>query len=121
MNENEIFEDLTREQALAYVAAETVRNYEEDETSVKFIAFVPIQSDFCRCEWTKKEEGWTYLMRMLPNNERLPEEEIQDERIVQLALAGKRIDAIRLFRGKYDADLAQAVSAVAEMTKAHGD
>ncbi len=114
-------EFLTREQTLAPVDPETVRDYLDNPDSVSFIAYVTNAQDYCRCEWVKIDGNWEFSFQILPDDERLEREVVTDERIASVALSGGKITAVRMYRTKYGASLSDALKAVDEMMKASSE
>jgi hypothetical protein len=67
--------------------------------------------DLSHCEFRYEPgSGWALWSRLLLSSERLPGEEITDAKIVELAAAGDQLRALRLYRTKYGAGLAEAVA-----------
>lgn len=100
------------EQALCIARSEALRDLRESETSISYIGHLQDFHDYCFCEFVKQEGGWIKTFRGLMPHERLPEEEIQEKAIRELARAGQMIAAIRLYRSKYQVDLRVAHEAV---------
>ena len=109
------YEYLTREQALQVARAEAIRDLTETDTLIRYVTFVSELDDYCMCQFELYKDGWSKQIWMLPNNERLPGEEIPDERILAHILAGNRISAVRLYRAKHEVGLREAVDGVEAM------
>lgn len=109
--ESEI-EYLPRDEAVSVARAEALRDFVVSADSIRYVAFVSDFDDYCYCEFVEEEGGWIKTIRLLTNKERLPGEEIPDTRIIALAKMGRRIEAIRLYRTKYEVDLAEGVAGV---------
>jgi hypothetical protein len=110
------------QQALTSAKAMAKRDLVESEYEISFIAYVPDLSDYCLCAWKyEKEEGWIFVCQMLPIDQRLPDEEITDTQIQVLASSGQLIMAVRLYRGKYNADLSTAKRAIDRMLNPPGE
>ena len=79
----------------------------------KLISYVGCDEsgDLSHCEFRYEPgSGWVLCSRLLLPSERLPGEEITDEKIVELAARGDQLRALRLYRAKYRAGLAEAVA-----------
>ena len=98
----------TREEAIRIARAESERALKEEPESISYVCYVPGFYDYCLCEFVLGEGGWVKTMRGLTPGERLPAEEIQDERIRELAHSGNMVSAIRLYRSKYQVGLREA-------------
>ena len=105
-------EYITYEQALRIARSEALRDLKESQKSIGYIAHVQSLHDYCFCEFVPQEDGWIKTIRGLMPDERLPEEEIQDKTIMELAQSGQMITAIRLYRSKHQVDLRIAHEAV---------
>lgn len=105
-------EYVTYEQALRIARSEALRDLKETQISISYIAHVQSLHDYCVCEFVQQEDGWVKTIRGLMTDERLPEEEIQDKTIMELARSGQVITAIRLYRSKHQVDLGVAHEAV---------
>ncbi len=100
---------VTREEAVAQASEMAERDLVIGESEISFVSFVPVLGDYCRSIFERVEVGqWQLSSRSLRSDEREPHELITDEAIVALARDGKTIGAIRLYRTKYDCDLAEA-------------
>jgi hypothetical protein len=101
-------EYLTREQAIAAAREQATRDLVESESVISYVAFVAGLEDYCRCEFRfEPPQGWTQSCRMLTPAERMPGEQITDDRIRAVARAGNVITAIRLYRGLHGVGLAE--------------
>jgi hypothetical protein len=104
---------LTRDEAVRVARAQATRDLVESESSISYVAFVPDLQDYCLCEYRlEPPHGWVFSCRMLPLERRLPEEQIPDSRIVELARSGNILLAIHLYRGKYNTSLAEGKAGV---------
>lgn len=110
--EPEEIERYTWEQALAMAGSEASRDLRVSEDAIQYVAFIPEFADYCLCEFLPEDGGWVKLVRLLTPTERLPGEEIPDERIVELARSGQLISAIRLFRAKHQVGLIEGKQGV---------
>ncbi|MDC8786992.1 hypothetical protein [Roseateles koreensis] len=108
-------EYLTREEALRIARAEATRSLIEQPASISYVCHVPDFHDDCLCEFVMEDEGWVKTFRCLTPEERLPEEEIRDESILQLAQSGNMVSAIRLYRSKHQVGLREAHNAIQAM------
>jgi hypothetical protein len=107
------FQHLTRDEAVRAARAQATRDLVESESSISYVAFVPDLQDYCLCEYRLEPPyGWMFSCRMLPQEQRHPSEQITDLHIAQVARSGNRIAAIRLYRGKYGASLAEGTAGV---------
>jgi hypothetical protein len=113
-DEDEI-EYLTRQQALTAAQRLASRDFNESESLISYVAYVPGLFDFCHCEFRQFPRGWLGSYRMLEQNERQPEEQITDERICAAGGSGNIIAAIRLCRAKYGVGLAEGKARVEEL------
>jgi hypothetical protein len=102
----------SHEEALRLARSETLRNYEEHEHSISYIAYVAEFHDYCLCEFIREEAGWLKTFRALMPQERAPGEEIRHEAIVGLARQGNMVTAVRLYRSKHGVGLREALAAV---------
>jgi hypothetical protein len=116
-DENDEIEYLTYAGALAIARSEAYRDLVAEESSIRYVAFDPNWDDYCYCEFRLEKGGWIKTVRMLQNEERLPGEEIQDARIIELARSDKRLSAIRLYRAKYQVGLAEGKAGVEALLK----
>ena len=105
----------THEEALAAAQAETVRPFDDSGNPLRYVAFDETLQDHVLVEFVQEEGGWTKMVRSLLPSERLESEQITDEKIRSVAMAGNMVSAIRLYRGKYDAGLRDAMKAVEAM------
>jgi hypothetical protein len=106
-------EYLTGEQALAVARQQATRELQESESMISYVRFVPELQDFCQCIFQlEAPHGWRLACRMLKPEERMPDEQISDTHIREVALSGNVISAIRLYRGKYNVGLAEGKAGV---------
>jgi hypothetical protein len=106
-------EYLTREQAVAVAREQAARDLRESDSLISYVALVAGMEDFCWCEFRlESPNGWVQSFRMLRPDERLPHEQITDERIREVARSGNLIGAIRLYRGKRGVGLAEGKAGV---------
>ena len=103
--------------SLAIARSEATRDLVVSEASIRYVAFDPNFEDYCYCEYVQEEYGLVKTVRLLRNEERLPGEEIQDERIIEVARSGRLIQAIRLYRAKYQVGLAEGKAGVESLLK----
>jgi len=116
-NDSQI-EYLTRDEAVQLARAQVKRDLTETESTIAYVAFIPGIEDFCRCEFRMNSpHGWVQTARLLATNERHPDEQITDERIVKLARTGNMISAIRLYRAKHAAGLLEAKTSVERLVE----
>jgi hypothetical protein len=106
----------TREQAVTIARQQSIRDLNESESIISYVAFVPSLVDFCQCEFRLEvPHGWVQSCRMLAQEERGADEQITDAHIREVALSGNVIAAIRLYRGKYNVGLAEGKASVERM------
>ena len=102
----------TREQAILVARAESLRDLEITDDAIRYVAFIPEFTDYCLCGYLPERGAWVKVVRLLAPLERLPGEEISDERIVALAQSGQLISAIRLYRAKHEVGLLEGKAGV---------
>lgn len=112
-------EYITYEQALRIARSETLRDLRESVASISYIGHMQDFHDYCFCEFVREEGGWIKRIRGLMSHERLPEEQIQEKTIAELARSGDMIAAIRLYRLKHQVDLRVAHEAVNALRYGH--
>lgn len=105
-------ESWTREQAVVAARAESLRDLAISDDAIRYVAFIPEFADYCHCEFLPEGSRWVKVVRLLTPAERLPGEEVQDERIISLARSGQLISAIRLYRAKHDVGFLEAKAGV---------
>src|SRR2546422_146361 len=93
-------ERFTQQQALAAATTEALRDLTVSDDVIRYVAFVPEFDDFCECEFFREEAGWFKVVGLLELSKRLPGEEITVERIIHLAMNGKKVSAIRMYQTK---------------------
>ena len=109
-------EYLTRTEALDFAQSHASRDVAESASNISFVGCNDLFFDHCLYELTEERpNGWQVTFRSLADDERKPDEVIDDGRIKQLALSGNRTGAIGLYRCKYKTGLAEARAAVASM------
>ena len=84
----------------------------EEENKIVFATYMEHEFDYSKVELTKTEKGWRAMGILLPEDERVDGEELTDKSIEKAALSGYTIQAIKLYRAKYDKGLKDAKEAV---------
>lgn len=102
-------------QALELAQAEAKRDLKIESDRISYVAWRGDFHDFMFCAFERHGDGWALSLRGLTNAERQPDEEISDQSIRDLVLAGNPICAIRLHRCKYGSSLAVAKAAIDEL------
>lgn len=111
-------EYLTHQEAIDYARSLAKRELVETSTRITFVTYSDFFHDHCRFEIHEvRSENWEVSFRSLTEDERTADERIDDDQIRQLAETGQKIAAIRLYRCKYNADLAKAKAAVEAMQR----
>ena len=100
---------VTREAAIETARSMAARDLCETESAITYVGFVAAFDDYARCAFLPDDKGWVFQFATLPQEERLLDEKITDEQIIAAARRGNRINAIRMYRNKYGASLAEAV------------
>lgn len=106
-------ETLTLSEAQSLAQSTASRDLRETETAISFVGYSNALADYCFFELRRQApDAWTVTLRSLTSEERLPDEEISDTKITQLARSGNLLGAIRLFRTKHEVGLTQAKAGV---------
>src|SRR5262245_24338877 len=96
----------TYDEAMSKARAEATRDLNESGSVISYVAYLHLLEDFYRCEFQLEPEcGWVHSCRRLTIEERLPDEQITDARIRELAHSGNVIAAVGLYRTRYDVGL----------------
>ena len=84
----------------------------EEDNKIVFAAYMEHEFDYSKVELNKTEKGWSAVGFLLPETERVDGEELTDKCIEKAALSGYTIQAIKLYRAKYNIGLKEAKEAV---------
>jgi hypothetical protein len=109
-------EYITYEEAQQIAQEQAIRDLHESPELITYVHYCEGFDDFCRVNIRFERPGrGTYFICSLPTAERLESELIDDSKIEAVAKAGRRTNAVRLHRAKYDNSLVDAVAAVRAM------
>jgi hypothetical protein len=95
---------------------EAIREFTAADDRISYVAYLDMFDDYC--EVTIRFDGLgngTYACRLLPIADRLQAEVLDDAKIRRIALNGRKLNAIRLYRHLHGVGIKDAVDAVAEL------
>ncbi len=113
---------LTYQDAMLLGRCESVRDLRASSTEIAYVRFCQDFDDYCRVRiHFEKSDCGVYTIELLPNCERLNEEQLTNQKILQLARLDRRLNAVKLYRHLHQCSLQDAIVRLAELERLNGD
>jgi hypothetical protein len=109
---------VTREEGREFASRECHRDLVETASTISYVRYSADFDDYCRVQinFDDQERG-TYTIQLLPLNERVPSEMLDDAKIKDVARRDRRLNAVRLYRHLHQCSLGDAIKRVAELER----